>query len=482
MRILFGRVGRTLLILLALAAAWGLWWVWPERPLRELRIPNLWVDFVSLSREDCAVYAIAGASGRGVEISQALLRLPNGEDILPRVELAGTPFFLQNQRLLLIGPNDEKLRLIDLAAGQILWKLDQKTGWRRWSQDGRIVIVELVDGKGEIVLYDTSAAAGLPVSLSNATKPFCVDDAGHTLVSKVEDDPTAIALWNPNDGKELKRLQSPGRGPVRGLALSPDGKMIVTTVKSENVNNSFSHEFVLWNLEKGTPTNFDSMQIADRPLLVHAAFDASSRFVSIAKKGYPVWDTRSDLPRLMANFGRLPNFDPSGNRYLVQVTKEGSDPFSGAGTWMLFESDTQNEIARGTYDKHQTELLRSLLSSDKWFAVQRERDWSDFDRWCNRLLGRPLSADKWFDVISLATGSLTNRIRAEWDDRIAGFTRNNTIWIHNQNYDESSDTWSLILREWPTTVTKPYWLWFVTALGLGIVVVDLKYSRRAIPN
>jgi hypothetical protein len=41
LRVMFSRVGRTLLILFALAVAWGLWWVWPERPLRELAFTNV---------------------------------------------------------------------------------------------------------------------------------------------------------------------------------------------------------------------------------------------------------------------------------------------------------------------------------------------------------------------------------------------------------------------------------------------------------
>lgn len=64
LRALFGRVGRTLLILFALGAAWGLWWVWPERPVREIAIDRT-PDIETLE------YATISPSGRMVLLSTA---------------------------------------------------------------------------------------------------------------------------------------------------------------------------------------------------------------------------------------------------------------------------------------------------------------------------------------------------------------------------------------------------------------------------
>ena len=140
--------------------------------------------------------------------------------------------------------DDSTVRLWDAATGNLLSVL-KGSGTQPWmvafSPDGRRLATVHHDDKDTVSLFDL-AAGGTPRILPGHTRPTRVlafSSDGQKLFTGSDD--KTVKVWDTGTGKELLTIENCAE--VRGLAVSPDGRLLATQCSSE---------LVLWDARTGS--------------------------------------------------------------------------------------------------------------------------------------------------------------------------------------------------------------------------------------
>jgi WD40 repeat protein len=167
-----------------------------------------------------------------------------------------------------------------------------------------------------------------------------------------------VQVWDTASGERVKSFRAHNL-PVYGLALSPDGKLLVTCAGDWKAK---SHgEISLWSAQ--TLDRVAKLPRQESPVW-SAAFSRNGKQLYTAGGGLDVWDvaTRKKLRRAAANQSiRCAVVSPDG-RFVAAGTQ-----FRPAGRTLIFETATWQEVA--SLGEHQKLILGMAYSPSGLLAT-----------------------------------------------------------------------------------------------------------------
>ena len=170
-------------------------------------------------------------------ISPALLaQAPHLEKVIPLspdVVVRYTAVSPRGEQLAAIS-SDQKLRLWDIASGNLLHTLDlagQKLTSVRFSSDGRLLAAG--GNKGLVRVWELpSATLKLEFTSTNDIQAIAISpDTKMLAVAPLEE---AVEVWELTSGKQLNRMRAPFSG-TSAVAFSPDNHWLATADGDANV-------------------------------------------------------------------------------------------------------------------------------------------------------------------------------------------------------------------------------------------------------
>jgi hypothetical protein len=478
-----GPITRLLLYGFLAAGSWTIWMLIPSRPLHEFSVLGIDATTLRVSNDGKAGY-LSDSDGHS-----ALIRLPEGDNIVARDAAGGFSHFLENQRAV-FDHYTPGCRLINLETGQAVWQ-NNAGKWfeeseKHWSRDGRRCVQECSGRKPRILVFDsTSNKDG--IELSNAKSPFEIDDNGQFVLTRLNDDDAAIVLWDANTGAEIRRLKWPSANDVRSTSLSSDGTKLAAVYATDYSTTGATRFAILWNLVSGIgeplvspPTESDSRPtgatfFGNQTLIGPIFREKQEGTMSMwERRGLAMWNTAAT--RVTVATIKTPVYiDPTGRRYCRQ---EPIDPTTSIDkyAWVLYDSATHHVVVRERVGSEHS-LAPHLSFDGRWglfLFVAQDDDCSTIETWIEKWTGWKLRPRAWWDVIRLSDGHVVNQLRIP-DEAEVCFTDRDTIWNINRHIEaDDNEARFTILQEWPVNRRHIWAPWLVTSLAIVLAIMEIR--------
>jgi WD40 repeat protein len=497
-----GPVARRSLLVVLVAVAWVGWHLGPLWPLTRWSRPSEIVSSATLSPNGTKLLAIEAprhpiAFGSPVD-PYHLWDLASGQEVLA----VDDPRFVSTDQV--FAPDDSWLAAQD-SRGIIVW--DTADGHRRltippsekpWTQpwrpftvtsDGRTLACRFDDGGSVGIQLWNLTAGRLVATLAHADYPMAFAPDGRTLATASSPDSrNPVLLWDVATGREIGRFGDASFGGVAELAFSPDGRQLAVASPSWGEAHERSRMTIaVWDLASKRPrttvtVKFYPQKSVDwvRPPLV---FSPDGRYLVLRTTGTGLFsDLSTDPPRnldsLLADTGvntdgppnslRYPLFNPTGTRFLVPRPEHGS----------LVVHDAATLVPLVVHHIGGLGIETPVFSPDgRWVAIlgggslARPLAWQV---WIARLLGQPdtfFRPRSYARLIDLTTGAEAGRVPC--GATLLGFSADSrSLWSYSQSAVLEVEQWA-VPSPWP-----PLWLVSATAIGVLLIVVDWRRSRR----
>jgi eukaryotic-like serine/threonine-protein kinase len=165
--------------------------------------------------------------------------------------------FSSDGKRLLTASLDQTARIWDVATGQQLQRIDTTPDglcWARFTADGQRVLTWAVDrqgARGGVVRAQGKALVDPPLTLDPADK--VVDAWGQGFHPSEQREGPPPRLWDATNGKPIATLVDAGKEkePLAAIAISADGRRIVTAPRTAEYSNVEIRRFHLWDATTG---------------------------------------------------------------------------------------------------------------------------------------------------------------------------------------------------------------------------------------
>lgn len=478
------RIGRRVsLTAVLIAACWVIWILFPIFPVKTLRV-NGTFRHASISKNGNAAHLLD--TNRGT-----LIRLADGGEIIQAKDAYGYCQFLDNE-CIIASSSEPLLRIFDLENCSVKWQFSGKVGDRRWTPDGGRIVLEVKVENSRVVLFDKQVS-GPGIELSNAEAPFAIDDRGRFVVTRVKDDPSALAQWDATNGKKIRDLRMPGSSGLEPtMDIRTDGKKLAVCYFVGPKAFNSERALILWDLDIGVyqRLNFPSPPFDGQPSL--PCFGPGTHLLNvIVQKGKliqregdsepfhmfdstgAVWDTAVDPPTVAKVTHWYNHFDPTGHRYLHIDSESFTKSDNDAAMWFLYDAKSNREIGRGPAIPLELMTFRVPVNG-RWLLVGQKLQASErnfMDTWFFKFTERELRRQEWINVIRLDDGQIVKKLPVS-NAKIAGLTSHDTAWTFRQ--ESSGDDDETVLEEWqlaPRSMVLPS---LATAFALGTLFLRFK--------
>jgi len=137
------------------------------------------------------------------------------------------------------------VRVWDIETGKVLfkqWQAPRVTHSIAISPDGKLVAAGDEGEPATIKIWDIAPGRILHSFVADRSLTYCLDfhPQGRTLASCGND--SNIKLWDVKTGKRMEELEGHAKGPVAGLAISQDGRFMVSV--------GFDKQVLTWETQR----------------------------------------------------------------------------------------------------------------------------------------------------------------------------------------------------------------------------------------
>ncbi|MFL5331499.1 MAG: WD40 repeat domain-containing protein [Gemmataceae bacterium] len=491
------RIFRRLFVFFAIVAAWLGWSLVGQMPLKEMKVT--WTDgkrykHVDLDPSDQehalfgtwdvgvgATHHLDFKTGMSGKLMDADLRLkgqlaPDRSwfasikgGVVELVDLPGRktrftwPDFWeptvsneQKQLAALGASGDSRSLVITSVVGQFTEVRDVATGKRR---------LRLDDGGG------TAAIS------ADGSRLAVMDSLGVYHSDKVR-------IYDVESGRKLTELAPPG-DHSEYLLYSPNGRLLIGRDKNYtgDPKDPSRAEAELWSADFEKLATFHLTFRPNSLRLHHSTFSPDGRFLilSAALSEGMVWDLGVNPPRCIdEQLGLLPTgkddvemkFSKAGDQIAI---RESSDV-------RLYQLPTLNEVPLSFEDVRSTEPF-GFSPSGRWLSASKYRSGSDLQNHLWFYSDRWLSTSNWLaeEVVIWDTRTGEPRYRLPGKHVVAWTEDASKAWVL---YEQAVDGYECTFRLYRLSNTPPWWLWLLTATGIGVIFWDIRrtWKRRTLAS
>jgi hypothetical protein len=470
-RLLFGPIGRKLIVLMALAAAWSLWWVWPARPVRRVQFSGTaFLCNIHLVNGTYVAFVEPTSMDTPREMGWRLLRLTDGAVLAsgPRDSICE----ISPSADCIVLDDHGRLVRIDAATGReqkrtasiVLPSSEAKGPLRsmRFCKSGSRIAIE---DEG-LKVFDTSSLE-LVAQFPNASGKFGLSCGGRLLATQ-ESETNLFALWNVDTHERVGSIVDESVDVVYDIGISPRGDFAFVSGKQrsqgELISNSGAQVYV-WDLTRfakvGEFASFDAV----------ARFSDDGRFLFLGRANRSaIVDLDSVPPRNLIQ-DMWPNIEhhavtPDG-QFTLAVDEENN--------WWLWSIRENRSLADGIMSGERALLFDLSPDGQWWWSLQLIVDSppSKLNLWLLSLTGRSIPQNSGVVLRHSTTGRTINVGQAYpiyWD------TTQNKVWTarlcHNDDTPGGRDT---ILEQWSLQESHSiWWMWLLAVAGLASIIIDFK--------
>jgi WD40 repeat protein len=521
LRLLFGRWGRAVGVALLVAAAWFYWSVWPERPLRSVFVPTppmssgSWTNHFGYlerqiftlggispngspmsrcmdidlkagqvrelkfdsacgwhSADDYSTLASAGADGivhvldlNGGNKSFNIPALPNFQQshLEPPSDTLGSvaPVVAAPKPMIPAAPGPKPTVAVAITGADV-----QRRYLFNYSPDGRYLAINAISTAGTQI-WDISTK-GKQLDLPAATGRTVFSGDGKRVAVELHDKPGTVNVWDIATGDKLGEFTA-ATSQLCCLAICPDGRILTGQADATTPTNV---KLSLWELPSRLAATDINVSLRHSSTGMSPWFSKDGRFASFffaTSGGFINLATQppTTIPELS---GSEAKFDSTGKRFAVIGSANNS--------LAIYSTETLTPIRVFANEMNVGHHWGQFSPDGRWYGVAEGRNNPTIANWQSTIR-------KWFGfdiqgyattilILAADTGQLQIRLPA---DGISAWPADEqSVWTHRTDRTASaSGKTGLIYELWSLFPSRPpWWLYAVTAAGLGFVVWDFR--------